>query len=186
MIFIYWVFLVAIDREATDVLALPPLQVEHHADVFGQVLQIPLVHQAVDLPGLFVALHLGVGVVRHGDEADAPDGKQAVDVLLYQLHVAGEPGLGLAQDDLKFFLLGGLDHAVEVRAVAVNAGEVLIAVDRVDVPAVVNGVVGQQGFLVLDALRLGLLLVFVLLTQSCIDRAKDLLHLLKGVTARYL
>ena len=37
---------------------------------------------------------------------------------------------------------GGLDHAVEIRTVAINAGEVLIAVDRVDVPAVVNGVVG--------------------------------------------
>ena len=47
----------------------------------------------------------------------------------------------------------------------------------------VNGVAGQQRLLVLDALRLGLLLVFILLTQSCIDRAKDLLHLLQGVTA---
>ena len=46
-----------------------------------------------------------------------------------------------------------------------------------------NGVVGQQGFLVLNALRLGLMLVLVLLTQSCIDCAKNLLHLLKGVTA---
>ena len=49
----------------------------------------------------------------------------------------------------------------------------------------VNGVAGQQRLLVLDALRLRLMLVFVLLTQSCIDRAKDLLHLLQGVTARY-
>ncbi len=48
-----------------------------------------------------------------------------------------------------------------------------------------NGVVGEQRFLVLDALGLGLMLVFVLLTQSCIDCAKDLLHLLKGLTARY-
>ena len=49
----------------------------------------------------------------------------------------------------------------------------------------VDGVTGQQRFLVLDALRLGLVLVFVLLTQSCIDCTKDLLHLLQGVTARY-
>ncbi|MEY8418864.1 hypothetical protein AALA83_06220 [Oscillospiraceae bacterium 44-5] len=47
----------------------------------------------------------------------------------------------------------------------------------------VDGVAGQQGLLVLDAFRLGLLLVFILLTQSCIDRAKDLLHLLQGVNA---
>ena len=183
MVFVRRVFLVAVDREAADVFALSPLQVEHHTDVLGQILQVPLVHQAVDLSGLFVALHFCVGVVRHGDEADAPNGEQAVDVLLHQLHVTGEAGLGLAQDDLKFLLLGSLDHTVEVGAVAVNAGEVLIAINRVDIPAVFDGVVGQQGFLVLDALGLGLVLVFVLLTQSCIDRAKDLLHLLQGVTA---
>lgn len=106
-----------------------------------------------------------------------------MNVLLYQFHIAGEPGLGLAQDDLELFLLGGLDHSVEVRAVAVHSGEVFITKNRVNVPAVVNGVVGQQGLLVLDALGFGLMLVFVLLTQSCIDCAKDLLHLLKGVTA---
>jgi hypothetical protein len=50
---------------------------------------------------------------------------------------------------------------------------------------VIDGVAGQQGFLVLDAFRLGLMLVFVLLTQACIDCAKDLLHLLQGVTAQY-
>ena len=44
---------------------------------------------------------------------------------------------------------------------------------------------GQQRLLVLDALGFRLLLVFVLLTQSCIDCTKDLLHLLQGVTARY-
>ena len=49
----------------------------------------------------------------------------------------------------------------------------------------VDGVVGQQGFLVLDALGLRPVFVFILLTQSCIDRAKDLLHLLKGVIAQY-
>lgn len=84
---------------------------------------------------------------------------------------------------MELFLSGGFDHAVEVRAVAVHSREVLIAINRVDIPAVFDGVVGQQGLLVLDALGLGLMFVFVLLTQSCIDRAKDLLHLLKGVTA---
>ena len=49
----------------------------------------------------------------------------------------------------------------------------------------VDGIAGQQRLLVLDALGLRLLLVFVLLTQSGIDCAKDLLHLLQGVTARY-
>ena len=108
-----------------------------------------------------------------------------MDVLLYQLHVSSEAGLALAQDDLEFLRLGGLDHAVEVGAVTVYPREVLVAKNRVDIPAVVDGIAGQQGLLVLDALRLGLMLVFILLTQSCIDRAKDLLHLLQGVTARY-
>jgi len=49
----------------------------------------------------------------------------------------------------------------------------------------VDGIVGQQGLLVLDALGFRLVLVFVLLTQAYIDRAKYLLHLLEGVTARY-
>jgi len=108
-----------------------------------------------------------------------------VDVLLYQLHVSSEAGLALAQDDLEFLRLGGLDHTVEVRTVAVDSGKILIAKNRVDIPPVIDGVAGQQGFLVLDAFRLGLMLVFVLLTQACIDCAKDLLHLLQGVTAQY-
>ena len=47
----------------------------------------------------------------------------------------------------------------------------------------VNGIVGQQGFLVLDALRFRLVLVFILLTQAYIDCTENLLHLLEGVTA---
>lgn len=49
----------------------------------------------------------------------------------------------------------------------------------------VDGVGGQQRFLVLDALGFGLVLVFILLTQAYIDRTENLLHLLEGVTARY-
>ena len=45
--------------------------------------------------------------------------------------------------------------------------------------AQVDGVAAQQGLLVLDALGFRLLLVLVLLAQSCIDRAKDWLHLLQ-------
>ena len=106
-----------------------------------------------------------------------------MDVLLHQLHVTSEAGLRLAQDNLEFFLFGSFDHAVEVRAVTVHAGKILVAIDGVDIPAVVDGVMGEQGFLVLDALGFGLMLVFVLLTQSCIDCTKDLLNLLKGITA---
>ena len=185
VIFVRWVLAVAVDGETADVLALPPFQVKHHADVFRQVLQIPLVHQTVDLPGLLVALDLRVGVVCHRDEPDAPDREQAVDVFLYQLHIPGKAGLALAEDNLELSLLGGLDHAVEVGAAAVGPRPIFVAKNRVDVPPVVDGIAGQQRLLVLDALGFRLLLVLVLLAQSCIDRAKDLLLLLQGVTARY-
>ena len=38
MVFVCRVLLVAIDGKSADILALPPLQVEHHADVLGQIL----------------------------------------------------------------------------------------------------------------------------------------------------
>ena len=173
MVFIFGIFLVAIDRESADILSLPPLHIKDHADVFGQILQIPLIDEAVDLPGLLVAFDLGVGVVGHRNEADAPNGKKAVDVLLYQFHVAGKTGLALTENNLKLLIFGRLDHAVEVGPQAVGAGLVLIAVNMVDIPAALHGVVDQQRLLVLDALGFRLLLIFVLLTQSCINRAKD-------------
>ena len=108
-----------------------------------------------------------------------------MDVLLHQLHVPGKPGLALAENDLELLLLGCLDHPGEVRPQAVGARVVLIAIDVVDVPSPLHGVVDQQGLLVLDALGFLLLFVFVLLTQSCIDRTKNMSHLLKGVTAHF-
>ena len=152
VVFVRWVFLITVDGKAADVFALFPLQVEHHADVFGQILQIPLVHQTVDLPGFLVALDLCVGVIGHGDEADTPDGEQTVDVLLYQFHVPGEAGLALAQDDLEFLRFGGFNHAVEVGALAVHAGIVLITKQAINIPPVVNGVAGQQRLLILGSL----------------------------------
>ena len=108
-----------------------------------------------------------------------------MDVLLHQLHVPGEPGLALTEDDLELLLLGRLDHPVEVGPQAVSARVVLIAIDMVDIPPPIHGVVDQQGLLVLDTLGFLLLFVFVLLTQSCIDRTKNVSHLLKGVTAHF-
>ena len=66
-----------------------------------------------------------------------------MDVLLHQLHVTGEAGLALAQDDLELFLFGGLDHTVEVRAITVYPREVFITKNRVDIPPVVDGVAGK-------------------------------------------
>ena len=173
MVLVFRVLLIAVDGKSADVLPLPPLHVKDHADVLRQILQIPFVDESIDLAGFFVALDLGVGVVSHRDKTDAPDGKQAVNVLLHQLHVTGKTGLALAENDLKLLLLGRFDHLVEVRPQAVGAGIILVAVDVVDVPAALHGVADQQRFLVLDALGFRLLLIFVLLTQSCINRAKD-------------
>lgn len=105
-----------------------------------------------------------------------------MDVLLYQLHIPREPELALTEDDLKLLLLGRPDHSVEVRTQAVGTRVVLVAVDMVDVPSPLHDIVDQKRFLVQDALGFLLLLVFVLLTQSCIGRTKNMSHLLKGVT----
>ena len=177
MVVILRVFLIAVDGKSADVPPLPPLHVKNHADIFGQVLQIPLVDQAVDLPGLFVALYLRVGIVGHGDEADAPDGKQAVDVFLHQLHIPGKAGLAFAEDNLKLFLLGRLNHPVEVGPQAVGAGVVLVTVDVVDVPPPLHCVRNKQGFLILDALGFRFVFVLVFFAQPGINRTKDRLHL---------
>ena len=70
-------------------------------------------------------------------------------------------------------------HPVKIRAEAIGAGVVFVAVDGVDVPSMVDGVVGEKGFLVLDALGLRPLFLFILLTQTYIDRTQDLSHPLK-------
>jgi len=183
VVLVDWVLLVAVNGETTDVLALSALQIEDHADVLGKVLQVPLIDQAIDLAGLFVALNLSVSVVGHCDETDAPNGKEAVDVLLHQFHITGKPGLALTENDLEFLLLCCRQHPVEVWTETVGAGIILVAIDGVNVPAMIDGIVGQQGLLVLDALGFRLVFVFVLLTQAYIDCAKYLLHLLEGVTA---
>lgn len=108
-----------------------------------------------------------------------------MNILFDQLHITGKPGLCFAEDNLELPVLRRFDHAVEVRTEAVCAGVIFITVDGVNVPAVVNGVVGQQGFLVLDAFGFVLLFVFVLFAEAGIDCAENLLHLLQGVTARY-
>ena len=81
--------------------------------------------------------------------------------------------MALAEENLEPFLPGRPDHPVEIGPQAVGPGIILVAVDVVDVPAALHGIADQQRFLVLDALGFRLLLIFVLLTQPCINRAKD-------------
>lgn len=180
---VLWVFTVTVRTGRAQKLSVFHFRFEYGTDIVGQILTVPLIDQAVDLAGFFVALDLGVSVVGHGNKADTPDGKQAMDVLFHQLHVPGEAGLGFTEDDLEFLLFRRSQHPVKVRTEAVCTGVVFVAVNGVDIPAMVNSVVGQQGFLVLDALGFGLLLVFILLTQAYIDCTENLLHLLEGVTA---
>ena len=70
------------------------------------------------------------------------NGEQTVDVLFDQLHVAGKTRLCLAEDDLEPFLLCRFNHAAEIRTETVCARVIFITIDGVNVPSVVDGVVG--------------------------------------------
>lgn len=110
-----------------------------------------LIHNAVDLPQKQIILVCGIGIVHQTQKADAPLRKQAVDVSFHHLQFPAETGLRFAEDDVKPFLLGGMQHALEGRAAAVCAAVVIINVDFVDFPAVGMGIFRQQGALVLYA-----------------------------------
>ena len=90
------VLFVTIEGEGTNMKPVFPPVSQDAADVFRHILQIPLVHQAVDLPGLFVALVGRVRIIHQTDKADAPDREEAVDVPFHQLQLTGEAGLALA------------------------------------------------------------------------------------------
>ena len=87
------VLLVAIQRAAGDAAPLPPLVGEHRPHIGGKVLQIPLVHQPVDLAALFARRVAGVHMVHQRQKPHSPQRKQPVQVLFHQLHVPGEAGL---------------------------------------------------------------------------------------------
>ena len=120
------VFLIAVKGERADVAAAFSAAREDAADVVRHIFEVPLVDQTVDLARLFVALVRGVGVVYDADEADAPDGEQAMDVLFDQLQLAGEAGLGLAEHDVELVRLGVRQKMVELGAAAVGAGIVIV------------------------------------------------------------
>ena len=75
------------------------------SDIVGQILQIPLVDQSVDLSGFFITLIFAVCMVNNTDKPNTPERKQPVDIFFYQLQFAGKTRLRLAQDNLKFSLL---------------------------------------------------------------------------------
>ena len=146
--------------------------VQHRPHIARQIFQIPLVDKAVDLTAFFARGVGGIHVIHHRDEPNPPLDKLAVQVFFHQLHVAGEARLRFCQNYLKPPMAGCLDHPGEVRAVAVDARIVLVAVDAVDLVSVVHRVLDQHGFLVLDALGFlcAALQVLVLFAQTAVDR----------------
>ena len=170
------VLAVSVQRKGSDVLPLSPLVVQHRADVIGQVLQIPLIDQAVDLTGFLVGAVVGIHMIHHRDEAYPPLDELAVQVLFHQLHVPGKTGLGLGQHHIEPVLTGSFDHRVEGRTVPVDARIVLIRIDLVDIKTFLDRVLDQHRLLVLDALRFTGL-VFILLAQTAVNSCSHRLHL---------
>ena len=162
---------IPVQRKGADVLPRLPLVGEYRADVGGQVFQIPLVDEAVDLPAFLAGGVGGVHMVHHRNEPDAPQRKQPVQVFFHQLHIPGEAGLGLDQDHIEFPRPGGRQQPVESGAAAVNAGVVLVGIDARHLVALLSGVVQQHGALVLDAFGFPGTVGqgFVLLAQAAVD-----------------
>jgi len=137
--------------KTAQILAVQHFGAENGADVLGQVLTVPFVDEAVDLACLFAALHACVHMVNHADEADAPQHELMMQVSFDKLHVARKAGLVFAKDDVELPRLCVLQERIESGAVAVEALAVVIAVDFMDCPVVLDGVFHEQELLVLDA-----------------------------------
>ena len=68
------------------------------------------------------------------------------------------------------YRLGRPGHLVPLRAVGVGAAVIVVAVDVIDIPLLLDGMANQQILLVLDAFAL-LLCILILLAQTAINRA---------------
>ena len=108
--FCVWVFAVSIPCKRADEQPLFPLVVKHRADIGGQIFQIPLVDQSVDLAGFFVRGIVGIHMVYHRNEADAPLHELSVQIFFHELHVTGETGLRFGQYHIKLMFACGLQH----------------------------------------------------------------------------
>ena len=166
--FCIWVFAVSIPCKRADEQPLFPLVVKHRADIGGQIFQIPLVDQAVDLAGFFVRGIVGIHMVYHRNEADAPLHELSVQILFHELHVTGETGLRFGQYHIKPMFACGLQHRIERRAVPVDAGIVLIRIDLVNIKSVFQSVLEQHRLLILNALRFTNF-IFIFFAQAAIN-----------------
>ena len=161
-------FAVPIQCKGADEQPLSAFVVQHGADIVGQVLQIPLVDQPIDLAGFFVCRLAGIHMVHHGNKPDAPFDELSVQIFFHQLHITGKAGLRLCQHHIKLMFAGSLDHGIECRALPVDAGIILVRIDPVNFKALFCGIRGQHGLLVLDALRFTVF-PFILLAQAAVN-----------------
>ena len=173
--FCIWVFAVSIPRKRADEQPLFPLVVKHRADIGGQIFQIPFVDQAVDLSGFLVRGIVGIRMVYHRNEADAPLHELSVQILFHKLHIAGETGLCFGQYHIKLMCACGLYHRIERRAVPVDAGIVLIRIDLVNIKSFLHGVLEQHRLLILNALRFTNF-IFIFFAQAAINCCFHDLH----------
>ena len=134
--------------------------------------------QTIDLTGFLVALVRRISVVNQTDKADAPNGEKPIDILFYQFQFAGKTGLALAKNDVKLMCFGIVQQTLEFRPIPVRTGVIIIAVNVIYFPALLNGIFQQHGLLILDAVAVirFLFLVAVFFRQSAINR--NLFHLL--------
>ena len=139
-----WVLTVPIPCKRADEQTFFSLVVKHRADIGGQIFQIPLVDQAIDLARFFVCSIVGVHMVNDSNEPDAPLNELSVQILFHEFHITGKTGLCLCQHHIKLMFACGLNHCIERRTVPVNAGVVLIRINLVNIKSFLNGVLDQH------------------------------------------
>ena len=130
--------------------AVSSATVKRRSDALRHILKIPLVDKTIDLPRLFVALIVGVGVIHDTDESNSPDREQTVYVTLDKLKLASKSRLSLTQNYIEFSCLGISYHPFEFGAVTVRARIIVVAVDVVYLPPHSLGMITEHRLLILN------------------------------------
>ena len=142
--------------------------VKHRADIGGQIFQIPLIDETIDLSGLLVRGIIRIHMVNDCNEADPPLHELSVQIFFHEFHVTGKTGLRLGQYHIKLMFACGLQHRIECRTVPVDAGIILIRIDLVNIKSFLNGVLEQHRLLILNALRFANF-IFIFFAQAAIN-----------------
>ena len=174
--FCIWVFAVSIPCKRADEQPLFPLVVKHRADIGGQIFQIPLVDQAVDLTGFFICGIVGIHMVNDSNKPNAPLYELSVQIFFHEFHIAGKTGLRLGQHHIEFMFACGLYHRIESRTVPIDAGIILIRINLVNIKSFLNGVLDQHRLLILNAFRFANF-IFIFFAQAAINCCFHDLHL---------